>query len=444
MCCIRINLVFILMIGTVLTVSMSSNANCFVDIRHERKDLIVLDPELDGLDGSINQRETSQPPEIDNNDHSEAKPIPVPKSARELSKAELKRKQAIASCLAIYHTKYINANVKRPWSIMHALIGYGKDTQILYNGRLHDGTEYLCANGIGDDRRIMFMANGQLRTNVGVGFQGHEGQLLAMLAQTDVPIDQPMTVDGRRLTVDDLVRFEMQTCRAGSELTFKLIGLAHYLDSDTTWKNDLGEDWSIPRLIKEEIKQPINGAACGGTHRLMGLAYAVKKRIEQDKDVDGDWARAQKYTRDYHSYAMQFQQRDGSFSTSFFESNASIADTERRLYSTGHIMEWYVFSLPEEQLNDERIVRGIDAILRIMLSAPNHELEIGPRGHALHALRIYEERVFGKSDYKTLIKENLAGTRQYSNQPPRNGVTNGRPASHHMRQPARGLLRFGR
>ena len=67
----------------------------------------------------------------------------------------------------------------------------------------------------------------------------------------------------------------------------KLIGLVHYLPPDTTWKNNMGQTFDIPRLIREELKQPIVGAACGGTHRLMGFSYAVQKRKKQGLPITG-------------------------------------------------------------------------------------------------------------------------------------------------------------
>ncbi len=93
-------------------------------------------------------------------------------------------------------------------------------------------------------------------------------------------ITYPIRVEGHDFTVADLVELEQRTCRPKSELTFQLIGLAHYLDSDATWENDRGEEWSIPRMIREELAQPVNGAACGGTHRLIALSMAVKTRVE--------------------------------------------------------------------------------------------------------------------------------------------------------------------
>jgi len=75
---------------------------------------------------------------------------------------------------------------------------------------------------------------------------------------------------------------------------------------------------------------------------------------------------------------------------------------KKRLYTTGHIVEWLSFSLPQERLNDPRLQRGVDYLLKLMLTAPALDLEIGPKGHALHALRIFERRVYG---YNSNVEE---------------------------------------
>ena len=107
------------------------------------------------------------------------------------------------------------------------------------------------------------------------------------------------------------------------ELTFKLIGLSYYLDIDARWKNSAGQTWSVEKLVHEELAQPIVGTACGGTHRLMGLAYAVRKREESGRPMTGEFRRAQKYLENYHRYTFtKLQNPDGSFSTEWFKAPA--------------------------------------------------------------------------------------------------------------------------
>ncbi|MGI9516148.1 MAG: hypothetical protein ACR2NP_03805 [Pirellulaceae bacterium] len=331
---------------------------------------------------------------------SDRTPADVATPPRSLTPKQDWRKQSISRCLALYYPKHVDADVLRPWSVMHGLIAYGRDTPVLVRGRKVNAADYLCANGIGDDRRILYVVNGKLGARTGRGVQGHEGQLLAMLAQAEVAADHSLTVDGHKLSVEDLIKYECRTCRAGTELTFKLIGLSYYLNTEATWKNDQGEIWSIGRLVEEELKQPINGESCGGTHRLMGLSRAVHHRREQGKSIDGHFLRAENFVRDYHDYALQMQNPDGSFSTSWLEKRENDRDAKQKLYTTGHILEWLAFSLPAERLEEPGVTRAVDFLVNLMLNAPGHELDVGPKGHSLHALRLYEKRVFGESDFR--------------------------------------------
>jgi hypothetical protein len=203
----------------------------------------------------------------------------------------------------------------------------------------------------------------------------------------------------KNFTIQDLIEHEKSDCRDGEELTFKLIGLSHYLDSDEEWKTRDGQTWDIARLIREELKQPIlRVAACGGTHRLMGHSYALYKRRKQGKTIDGQFARAEKFIADYHKYAFSLQNQDGSFSTRWFEGREAKSDLDRKIKTTGHITEWMVFSLPEERLTDPRIVKAVNFLVTSLQRNVGREWEVGPHGHAIHALRIYDRRLFKPHD----------------------------------------------
>jgi hypothetical protein len=178
------------------------------------------------------------------------------------------------------------------------------------------------------------------------------------------------------------------------ELTFKLIALSYYLDSDATWENRHGEEWSIERLVRDEIASPIRGAACGGTHRLMGLSYCYIMRQIRGEPIEGEYLRAQTYIHDYHKYALGLQNSDGSFSTQWFVRREARSDLERRLQTTGHILEWLVFSLPIEMLDDPRTVKAVNYLSSLLINYRNRDWEIGHLGHGLHALAIYDERRF--------------------------------------------------
>lgn len=314
---------------------------------------------------------------------------PVDVSELENLKARVRR------TLMHYHQRPETTLDYSPWGVMHALIAYGTDTRV-HNGRQHvNAIGWLCWNGTCRGQKILSARNGELRALTGPGLQGHEGQFLAMMAQCYVPAEFELRVDGREFTINDLIESEQETCKPKTELTFKLIAFSHYLPPDATWTGADGEAWDMERLIAEEIAQPVIGAACGGTHRLMGLSYAARYRRLAGLPLTGEWERAEQYVRDYQQYAFSLQNPDGSFSTKWLERREARDDSQRRIRTTGHILEWLIYSLPEERLRSPEVVRTVNYLAQLMWEERNTKWEIGPKGHALHALNMYDQRVFG-------------------------------------------------
>ncbi|MEM9409663.1 MAG: hypothetical protein AAGA30_01030, partial [Planctomycetota bacterium] len=200
---------------------------------------------------TIKIRELVQKNDINFNKAS--KPVPI------LTVQQQLRKTNIARCLAMYYQMPVDTENWRPWTIMHGLLPYGQQSRVIHRGNVYSAVDYLCHNAIGNDKYLMYLDGRDLEVAVGPGVQGHEGQFLAMLAQSNVPIDQQIIVGGRTFTIHDLIEYEQRGCRQRTELTFKLIGLSHYLKPHEIWKSSDGKSWNIERLIYEEIAQPING-----------------------------------------------------------------------------------------------------------------------------------------------------------------------------------------
>ena len=308
------------------------------------------------------------------------------------------RKQ-LTDCLDNYYRRsMLNSQEHSPWEIMHMVIGYGIDAAH-YSSRSGsdqvNSIAWLCYNNSCRGQRMLYLYDGRPRPRSAAGLEGHPGQFLSALALSGVSKDYPMKVSGREFTVADLIEQEKRTCRGGTELSFKLIGLVHYLDSDETWESEQGDQWNIPRLIKEEIAQPIIGGTCGGTHRMTGLGYAVRVRLQRGEPIDGEWARAKKYVDDYYEYAFKLQNSDGSMSTSYFRGPSRGGTVEDRLTTTGHVLEWLVLSLPDQQLQDERVNRAVKYLIQMLNQHRDRRWSVGSLGHAIHALVVYEQRVFG-------------------------------------------------
>ena len=133
---------------------------------------------------------------------------------------------------------------------------------------------------------MLAVAQKHIAARIGYGYQEHPGEFLAMLALSGVPSDYPVRVGKTVRTVADLVEAEKLGCRTGGDLSLRLVGLSYYVD-EPEWKNDLGETWSIERMIEEELAQPVVTAPEGGLNRLMGLSYAVARRIKRGQPIDG-------------------------------------------------------------------------------------------------------------------------------------------------------------
>ena len=303
----------------------------------------------------------------------------------------------IEKTLRFYENKPLNTKDDSAWSIMHSILGYGVNGKVAINsskGRRTNAINWMCWNYPCANRRLLYLDKGYIYGHEGPGSQGHPGQFLAMLAQVNLKRDYPVHVQGNQFTVEDLINSEMYTCDSKRELTFKLLALSHYLPSNARWKSASGEVWSIPRLLEIELSQPVNGAACGGTHRIMGINFALKTRQMRGEPIDGIYVRAQKYIRDYQRYAMTLRNRDGSFSSDWFKRRSNWGDKDRQLQTTGHILEWLAYSVSRDQLSDPRIVESVDFLSYLMTRNRYHDWQVGPRGHALRALSLYYSRVF--------------------------------------------------
>lgn len=299
-----------------------------------------------------------------------------------------------------YHA--LNTRDHSHWDAMHWMLPFGIHSELHQNGP--GGPRVNAIAWVGSNRpcrgqTMFYVAGDRLYAKQGVGVQGHHGQLLAIFAQCRLDRNYVLKADGREFTVMDLVENEKLTCEPQTELTFKLIGIMYYCDSDTTWRARNGQNWSIPRLIDEEIRQPIRvfNVTCGGSHRLMGLSYAWRLREHRGEPIDGQWLRAKNFVEAYQKYAFSMQNPDGSLSTEWFRGPGNNPDPARKLRTTGHVAEWLAYSLSDADLRHEKMVRTMTFLTDLLDQGKRRRWEIGPLGHALTALAIYQRRVFNEN-----------------------------------------------
>jgi|GEM_PF-870280 len=330
-------------------------------------------------------------------------------SIENLQRLTLSIDQALIQQVNVWDT----SENRSPWGVMHATLAWGLDGEILVDGKPYNAIASLCENKTLKGVKMLELEDGNLTPRQGPGLQGHPGQFLAILAQNNIDIQREIICQGQKFTVSDLVEYEKATCETDSELTFKLIGLNFYLTADATWTANDGTQWSVERLLREEIAQPINKVTCGGTHRLMAISLALKRRLASGESLTGTWEIASTYIDDYQQYALTLFNPDGSFSSEWFERRGALRDPQRWMQTTGHVLEWLAVSLSDEQLLDPRIIRSVTFLSELLKIEAGQEWSIGPRAHALRSLRLYKARLQGLIQAQdTRIASNLD-----SNQP---------------------------
>jgi hypothetical protein len=370
----------------------SSRSSAIASDRGKHQDLVVPTPE----------RSSYPEPEVDEELSTPTSGDSATEELTPLTPTQLRLRKKVRSVLNHYHSRPMNTRDRSPWELMHAMLAFEAHSQVLQggpDGKPITAVGWLCYNQACKRRTLMYVNDeNELQVRVGPALQGHRGQLLAMLAQSRINENYPLLVEGHELKVADLVEMEKRTCYPRTELTFKLIGLMHYLDSDASWVNDQGMQWDIPRLIAEEIRQPVRGAACGGTHRLSGLTLAYKTREKRGEPVEGQYLQAKKFVTRYQQYAYRLQNRDGSFSTEWFRGPGNEQSIDRKLKTTGHLLEWLLYAANEKELHHGRTTKAVNYLASIMQQNSSKDWEAGPLGHALHALLVYDRMVFSPHD----------------------------------------------
>lgn len=304
----------------------------------------------------------------------------------------------IERTLNYYWNKPENADERTHWGMFHVAMIYDKDTPIIARKTRYNAVAWISGNNSCRNQLLFEEDKRGINVKSGVGLQGHQAQLLAVFGLIDVPAAYPIYVGRNKYSVNDVIKREMADCKSGNELTFTLIGLSHYIDSDSQWTAHDGQDWDFERLIEEELAQPIVGAACGGTHRLMGFSHALRRRRAEGRPITGQWERADSYIKDFVKYTWQLQNRDGSMSTAWFEKAEDNGKVDRKIQTTGHMVEFLLTALPDDQLQSPQMLRSISFLTNTLYQDRNHDWQVGPKGHALRALAMFYRRTFGRPD----------------------------------------------
>lgn len=311
---------------------------------------------------------------------------------------------------ALSHTRdgrLLDAGVHGAWQVVHGILAFGPDFPLAARGTTTPALDYLLGGGPltgwklrpGSPGVVAIVEQG---SSMG---QGHPDQWLGYLSQCGVdgpdgrpaggiPFDTPIIVAGRRFTVADLLAQAQADIRDGQEATWTLMALSAFLPPDASWTATDGERWNTERVVRMEAEADIPSAACGGAHRLYGLAAAVDAhRRTTGGPPTGAWAEAAAVIDEYLDRARRFQQPDGSFSIRPFERPGTSPDVFARLSATGHVFEVLALSLDDDRLGEPWVTRAAERLVSLLEQTADLDVECGGLYHAAHGLALYRRRV---------------------------------------------------
>jgi hypothetical protein len=284
------------------------------------------------------------------------------------------------------------------WTVFHGILGLGPSLKLKTpTGWPVNALEFVCSGQPIRGMEFIPTKDGlDVRTGETFVSQGHQDQFIAELAQWGMPADRQFIVNGKEYAYMDFVRHAKARASLNSqqELSWTILVLGQYLGTDISWTNNVGEKLHFEDLIRYELAQPMDNAACGGTHRLFDLAWVYYLHLKKGGKTEGVWKDVAEKMREHHKLARKFQNVDGSFSTNFFRGPGDAKDRQLRMNTTGHTIEWLALTLPDEELKQQWVQDAVNALALMFFEIRNDPMESGSLYHATHGLLIYYARVY--------------------------------------------------
>ncbi|MBI1247496.1 ADP-ribosylation factor-directed GTPase activating protein isoform b [bacterium] len=310
--------------------------------------------------------------------------------------------------------RHLNTEEHAAWQILHGSLAFGRSFPVMHEGELIPVVDYLQQggkmNGWTIERGNKLVSKDPEKENFGMraitepgtrAGQGHYDQWLAILSQCEVPADATFIVGPDTFTMTNfLQQVQLDISRNHAhEFSWTLIGLTKYFPTDHTWTDSTGQQWSIADLAQIELEQGLDGGACGGTHRLIGLSMALNRRKEAGLPIEGPWAAAQQLIDESVVNARQYQNSNGALSVNYFQRPGVSPDLAENLGTSGHTLEFLSISLSDEQLKEEWVRRSVSYLCEVFERTESVSLECGALYHAAHGLALYRQRVYGPREF---------------------------------------------
>jgi hypothetical protein len=299
------------------------------------------------------------------------------------------------------------------WTVFHGILGVGPENAMLFDmesGNKIKAIDHVCNGGVwrnepmrGLEFREHRDGSVEVVTRPGSGtFQGHQDQFIAEMAQWGLPRDKVFVVKGKKHTFDDFLRYSRNKASVSpeenQELSWAIIIVGQYYGTDHRWTNSRKEEMTLEEMVQYEVGQPIDTAACGGTHRLFGLTWVYHLHRQNGGKKEGVWLKTVEHLDKYKKLARKFQNGDGTFSTKYVSEPGNDIDPELRINTSGHVFEWLALALSDEEIRLNWMQDAAQALIRLILDNSDRSINGGALYHAAHGLEIYRTRLFGPAD----------------------------------------------
>jgi hypothetical protein len=341
----------------------------------------------------------------------------------EVPQDEAELKQRIDNVRTVAQRRYMNTTDHAAWQIVHGILAFQDKLEIYHQGKRVKALRWLLEGGPLRGFTLIPRENGLLDSLLESGSrtgQGHDDQWLGYLDACEMRADDGIVWQGQKYKIRGMVEQAKRDLREGNEYSWTLMALSGFAERDPdlvpfdqSWEvrstgpggKEVVQHWSLERIIGFEADQSLIDSPCGGTHRLVGMTLALRRYRQWHQQTHGSepqfkedsgWLKADRVVRYAMETFRQSQQPDGAFSAAYLQRPSTTADVEHRVRTTGHVFEFFSWSLPSSELKAEWMARAAVHLCELFENTQKMPIDCGALYHAARGLQVYRERRWGK------------------------------------------------
>ena len=230
--------------------------------------------------------------------------------------------------------------------------------------------------------------------------QGHQDQFVAEMVEWNVDPNRVFMVNGKKHHFIEFINESQAraSVKDNQELDWAVPIIGQYTRTDAEWTNRAGDVLRLEDLLRKELDQPLDAAACGGTHRLFGMTWVYHQHLSEGGKTDGVWKEIADKIAQYKEKAAADAKRRRLVLDELLPRPG-----QRAGHSAAHQHYRPHFGVVVSGVNGRGAATAVGARRgqRPVADDPGQRgdaLEGGSVYHAVHGLLLYRARVFGADD----------------------------------------------